>query len=460
MVALFLSVAIAKEPTTTTGDLRSRMLRGSVFELGGYGAQTVLRLASNLILTRLLFPAAFGLMSVLGTLMTGLVLLTDVAIQPCVIQSKRGDEPAFLNTAFTIQAMRGAILAAVMVVLAKPAAWFYREPQLETLIYVGSLQLLIGGLHSTSVFTLRRSLRLGWVNALELTQTVVGMTVMIVAARAWPSVWSLIIGTLAGSLVFTLVSHLLPVAYRNRFHWDKEASQEISKFGRWVLGSSTAQFLGGQSDRILMGRLVSVAWLGVYAVALTLSEAAGAVVNRLVSGVMYPVLSQAGREADGKIADLYYRLRLRLDAFSMTATGFLAGLGTWIIAALWDSRYVDAGWILRILCVRVAVQLIVGPGETCLFSLGHTRFGFKRSVVRLVGATVCIPLGWWLGGIKGLVWGAVITEMLTVFAVWPKLIELKILRIQRELLAILLFVAALGLGAALALVLPELHLRR
>ena len=63
------------------------------------------------------------------------------------------------------------------------------------------------------------------------------------------------------------------------------------------------------------------------------------------------------------------------------------------------------------------------------------------------------------GWVKGLIWGAVVTEVLTLFAVWPKLFELKILRFQRELLSIGLFVAALAVGAALVPLLPPIHLR-
>ena len=435
------------------------MLRGSLFELSGYGVGQILRLVNNLILTRLLFPAAFGLLSMVSVLMTGLVLLSDLAIQPCIIQSKRGDDPAFLNTAFTVQATRGCILTVVMLALARPAAWFYHEPQLRSLIYFGSLQLFFTGFHSTAIFTLRRWLRLGWVNALELTQGVLSMAIMIWLALHKAGVWSLMIGTVAGSLFYAAASHLLPVPYRNRFAWDKEASREISQFGRWVLGSSTAQFLGAQSDRILMGRLLSATWLGVYSVALTLSETAGAIVGRLISGVMYPVLSEAARDPQAAIADLYYRLRLRLDVFSMAGTGLLAGAGGWIVHALWDKRYVDAAWILRILCFRMAVALIVGPSETCLFSMGHTRYGFKRSVYRLIAAAVCIPGGWYLGGVKGLVWGTVVTELSTVIAIWPKMISLKILRLRRELLSVGILAAAFGLGAAVMPWLPKVHLR-
>src|SRR5262245_15874100 len=235
--------------------MRARVLRGSFFEVGGYGIQLVLRFGSSYVLAQLLFPAAFGLAPLVGIVVSGLAMLSDVAIQPCVIQSKRGDDPAFLNTAFTLQAIRGAVLGALMLLLSKPAAWFYREPELEPLIALGSLQLFVGGLHSTSVFTLRRRLTFGWISALDLGQTAVTIGLNIGLAQLYPSAWALVIGSTGGTLAYVATTHLLPVHYRNRFHWDEEAGREIGRFGRWVLGSSAATFLSMQSDRILLGRL-------------------------------------------------------------------------------------------------------------------------------------------------------------------------------------------------------------
>ena len=445
--------------TPTSGSLRSRILRGAFFEVSGYGAQQVLRLGSNLILTRLLFPAAFGLATLVWVITTGLALLSDVAVQPCVIQSKRGDDLAFLDTAFTIQAIRGVGLAVIMSALAKLVARFYREPQLEGLLYVGSLQLMFSGLHSTSIFTLRRRLNLGWANGLELGQTVFAIVVTLLTARAHPSPYALIVGGVSGTLFFSAASHLLPVGYHNRFRWDREAALEIRRFGSWVLGSSSATFLGGQSDRILLGRLLGATWLGIYSVAVTLSDAISAVVTRVINGVMYPVLSQASREPGTDIAHLYYRLRLRLDPFAMISTGLVAGLGGWIVHTLWDKRYSDAAWILQILCVRLAISFIVAPNETCLFSLGHTRYGFQRSVARLIATAICLPVGWKLGGVRGVVWGTVVAELPTILAVWPKIHQLGILRIGREVLAIALFVTAFGLGHLVVPWLPILHRR-
>ncbi|HEX3698276.1 MAG TPA: oligosaccharide flippase family protein [Polyangia bacterium] len=436
-----------------------RVLRGSLFEMAGYGAQQLLRIAGNLILTRLLYPAAFGQATIVWTISIGLVMLSDVAIQPCVVQSKRGDDPAFLDTAFTLQVLRGMALGLVMVVLAKPAAWFYREPALEILIYIGAAHPIVNGLHSTSVFTLRRHLKLGWLNGLDLTSSVIGTISMVMLARVYPTPRSLIIGTVFGSLIGALVSHLLPVPYRNRFRWDKEAVQEIGRFGRWVFGSSAATFLGTQSDRLLLGRFLGTAWLGVYGIAVNLSDMLSLLILRIISGVLYPVLSDVGRKPDQDLSHFFYRLRLRLDALSMTATGLLAGTGGWLVHALWDERYANAAWIVQVLCIRVAIGLIVAPTETCLFALGQTRTLFARSFTRLVGTLIAIPAGWYLGGVKGVIWATVVAELPTILAVWPKSHALGILRIRRELLAVAIFICATALGHVVAAWLPQVHLR-
>jgi O-antigen/teichoic acid export membrane protein len=438
--------------------LRRRIVRGSIFEIAGYGTQQALRLGSNLILTRLLFPAAFGTAAIVIVILTGLVMLSDVAVQSCLIQSRRGDEPSFLNTAFTVQAIRGALVAVVMFALAKPAAWFYREPELEHLVMFGSLQLVLNGLHSTSVVTLRRKLHLGWVNALELVQTLISFPATFLLTRWYPGAWALVGGMIVASGFYTVATHLIPVGYRNRFEWDKAALAELSRFGRWVFGSSAVGFLGSQADRILMGRFLGASWLGIYSVALNVSDAVGAVVGRLVNGVMFPVLSEAARGPEANLVGLYDRVRRRLDVLSMSATGFLAGAGAWLIHLLWDERYADAGWILEILCVRVALTVVIGPTETCLFALGQTRYGFLRAVARFVAAAILVPAGWLLGGVRGVIWGTVATEAATALAIWPAARRHGVLRLRRELLAVAIFVVAFVAGRLLRGVLPPLHL--
>ena len=90
--------------------LTARALRSALFTLGGFGSAQLIRLASNLILTRLLFPEAFGMMALTMVFLQGLQMFSDVGVAPAIQQSKRGDDADFLDTAWTIQVVRGLCL--------------------------------------------------------------------------------------------------------------------------------------------------------------------------------------------------------------------------------------------------------------------------------------------------------------------------------------------------------------
>jgi O-antigen/teichoic acid export membrane protein len=442
------------------GHLRSRLMRGSIYEIGGYGAQQILRLGSNLILTRLLFPAAFGLSVLVFTIMGGLHMIAETGFGQCVIQSKRGDEPDFLNTVFTIHAIRGAVLSVLMVLLAKPAAWIFREPDLEILVYIGSLQLLFNGFHATSVMSLRRHLNYGWNNVLDLGQQVISIGVMLAIASYRPVPAALVWGSVVGNFCYGIATHLLPVGYRNRFKlkWDKDALHELSTFGRWVTGSTAAAFLGAQSDRILLGRFLGAAWLGVYGVGLNLSEIVSAIAFRVTTVVVYPGLSQVARDPSRDFPSFYYRLRLRLDLLTMTSAGFLAGIGPWVVHALWDPRYQNAQWIVQILCVRVALGSLISPAEWGLMARGFTRYSFGRSVIRLVANIAFVPIGWHFWGPIGVMWATIISELPTGLAIWPQARRLGILKLHRELLSIAILLTAFAAGWGLRHLLPSARL--
>ena len=72
-----------------------------------------------------LFPQT----ALVGVILIGLALFSDFGIGPSIMPNKRGDAPALLNTAWTIQVLRGAGLSLGCCALARPAAVFYGEPQ-------------------------------------------------------------------------------------------------------------------------------------------------------------------------------------------------------------------------------------------------------------------------------------------------------------------------------------------
>src|SRR5688572_4274451 len=65
--------------------------RAALIEVLAYGTNIAIRLGSNLILTRLLFPKAFGLMALFHSVNYVLWMLSDVGITQAIVMSKRGN---------------------------------------------------------------------------------------------------------------------------------------------------------------------------------------------------------------------------------------------------------------------------------------------------------------------------------------------------------------------------------
>ncbi|MCL4692920.1 MAG: oligosaccharide flippase family protein, partial [Candidatus Hydrogenedentes bacterium] len=70
--------------------LKSLAIRGSTWTLVEYGGSQVLRFASSLILSHLLFPEVFGLMLIVNAVMQGLEMFSDLGIGQSIVQDKRG----------------------------------------------------------------------------------------------------------------------------------------------------------------------------------------------------------------------------------------------------------------------------------------------------------------------------------------------------------------------------------
>src|SRR6056297_1188757 len=105
--------------------MKGRAVRSTGFTIIKIGGHNFLRLVSNLALTRLLFPEAFGIMAIVQVVLVGVAMFSDFGIKGSIVQDERGDDPDFLNTAWTFQILRGFVLGTVVLLAAGPIADFY-----------------------------------------------------------------------------------------------------------------------------------------------------------------------------------------------------------------------------------------------------------------------------------------------------------------------------------------------
>lgn len=383
--------------------LKKLAIRGTVWTTIGFGGSQILRFASNLILAHLLFPEFFGLMAIVNIFIVGLHLFSDVGIGLNIIQNKRGDEPDFYNTAWTMQVIRGVGLWIVCCILAIPVANLYEAPELRFLIPVVGFSTIISGFNSTALFYLERHLLVKKQTLIEFTTQIVGLTVMVGWALVTPSVWALAAGGLASAVIKVIWSHWLVPEVRNRFVWDKSAVNEIFSVGQWVFMSTALTFTAEQADRLMMGKLFPLALLGVYQIALTLSDVPRQVVLSLGGKVIFPAISKSMDQPREEVIGKILKSRRFLLAGIIALMVPLIGFGDLLIGALYDERYSDGTWMLPILAIGIWPRLLSNTSEPYLFALGKFQYSTLGNFFRLLCTVIGIGIGSYYLGALGAV---------------------------------------------------------
>jgi O-antigen/teichoic acid export membrane protein len=383
--------------------IKQRALRGVFWTIASYGVSQVLRFGSNLVLTRLLLPEIFGLMSLVYVFITGLHLFSDLGIHTSVIQNKRGDDVKFLNTAWTMQIIRGVGLWICCVLIAVPAANFYNEPRLTWVLPIAGVSTLISGFFSTGVMSLSRHLEVKKVSAFELAGQIVSITVMLSWAYFDRSVWSLLMGSLASGIVQLVWSHAVSPNPPNRWTLDKESVVEIFSFGKWIFLSTALTFFAMQSDRLILGKLLGLQLLGVYGIAVALAEIPKQVTMAVGGKVVFPMFSKFSSLPRPEFRSRIRRGRLPILLVTAPALAVMISFGDLLISALYDSRYADAAWMLPLVALGVWPIILITTIDGALFSLGNPRpstWGYFYSFLALAGG---IWVGYQLFGVVGAV---------------------------------------------------------
>lgn len=368
--------AASDEAPPQMGALKKKALQASIWSILEYGSGTALRTVSSLVLTRLLLPAYFGELTLVTTIIIGISLLSDIGLAPSVIQSTRGDDPVFLNTAWTVQVIRGVILWLIAVALSWPMAVFYHDPRLKLLLPVLALSTLISSFNSTNLLTLSRHMGVRRLFAIDGTTGVVSLLVTVVWAYLWPSVWAIVGGNLISTSYRLCISFIPSVApgIRNSFHWDKESVHNIIHFGRWILLATAFWFFASQADRLILGRLISLSLLGIYGIAYQISDVPRAIILALGQRVGYPLIAKIIHQPIEQFRATFLRYR-----FYGLLAGilFLSTMVTWgglLILHLYTHPYHEAAWMIPILALGLWQTLLYQTTYPVLLSLGKAKY--------------------------------------------------------------------------------------
>lgn len=417
----------------------------------------LLRAVSSVVLTRLLAPEVFGIAGAIASVSFSLALMSDLGFQAFVVRHQDGDRARFLDTVWTIQIIRSAMLTLLMLALAHPIAALIDRPELAPLIAASSFIFLVEGVASLTLLTALRHRMILRLSLLELAVTVVQIVVAALLAWAWRDYWAILGALLFAAALKSFASYLIfPDAFR-RFAFDRRYLGDLWRFARFVTGSSIITLVLMQSDKLVLAGLMPLDRFGLYVLAGNLATAPLAFASAYASRVLYPHYSQAWRDNVPDLRRCFYEKRWLPSLLYTFAAGGLIGSAPLIVAILYDPRYAGAALYLQLLAITPLFALASNAANEALTATGRISATFQASIAKLLWLAVAAPAGymWWQE--IGLIAAVGLMEPAVVLFKWVQLHRANLLDIGKEGLFLLAGAGGIALGAAGNAVLAGVH---
>jgi O-antigen/teichoic acid export membrane protein len=379
--------------------LKIQSIRAAFWSFLGRGGSHFLRMVGSLILTRLLFPEAFGLMATATVFMNMLQLFSDTGTHTAIIQNPQGAEPKFLNSAWIINLCRGGILFLVMCAMAWPFARFYNQPELKEILFIMALSPLILGFENPAVALLIKNFRTEKQVTLEIGAQTLGLASSIVLAVILRSVYALAIGLVLSSSYRLLGSYVV-VPYRPKLAWNKEMGLEIFHFGKFIFLNTMITWIAVNGDILLLGKLLDMDSVGFYNLGKNLGGLVAFFCTYIVLQSYLPAVSSVADDLS-RVMRIYRRTVTFFLAVALPVSMVLAFFSQDLIRLLYDPRYQMAYISMFWLSLSGIFRTIGLVSGTTFVAMGKPIFETFSMGFGVVLIGILIPLGTRLAGLSG-----------------------------------------------------------
>lgn len=386
--------------------------------------RVVFMLARLTVLARLLAKRDFGLMSMVTLVLGYAQAYVDLGLSTSLIQ-KQEDDPQKLSTLFWLNLLAGLVTAALIAVLRVPIAMLLEEPELAPLIGLAALQLPLSALGQQYGALFQRELRFKLVSVVQVAADALNTGLALVLAVAGHGVWSLVFASLASTGMYSLSLFVLgqrrwPMRFAFRV---REVSAHL-RFGAYQLGNANLGYVASNADTFLIGRLLGAEALGVYSIALRLTQMPRKYINPVISKVAFPVFTKQ-KDQKHLLASSLLQLQRSLAYVNLPLVVGMLLVAPVLVPVVYSRKWEAAVPLVQILCLVTLLQGIGGPTQIIRTALGHVRFNFHWTWITGVGYSAAM----WLvssHGLTAMVWARVAAGLgfgLALIAITLRLID-------------------------------------
>ena len=365
----------------------------------------------SIILARLLLPAEFGLIAMLGIFMGLGTSLINSGLTQSLIRTQDADEEDF-STVFFFNLIGSVLIYGIIFVIAPLIAAFYNQQLLTSIIRVYSVTFIINAFSAIQTTRLNKKMDFKTQMKVSIPSLIIGSTVGITMAfngyGVWSLVWSAIIQSLAATVQLWYWSKWKPIWV---FNWEK--FNHHYHFGVKLMFSGILDIIFTNAYTIIIGKFFAPAQVGYYNRADTLQMLPVGNISSIITKVSFPLFSSI-QDDNNRLKSVYKRIMQMVIFLVAPTLIIMAVLAEPMFRLLFTDKWLPAVPYFQILCFNGILYPIHSYNLQILNVKGRSDLFLKLEIIKKVLVVLVILISFQFG-IYGLLYGGVFTSILCFF---------------------------------------------
>ena len=358
----------------------------------------LLSIAVTAVVAHILNPRDFGVFAVALTAYAIVSSIGQLGVSACLLRADL-DVDLLAPTVVTISWTTSAILAAIMVVYARPIATALGSAAGADPVRAMAIAVFFAGIFAVPCTQLVRDFKLDkqfLANVISFVPTTAALFALAKSGSgAMAFAWSRVIGQLIeGSVV---------IAYVPKNYWPgvkRSALPVLLRFGLPLAAANFVNYVLLNIDYAFVGRLLGAVALGTYVLAFNVASWPASLLGGMINNVSMPAFSRVKHDSELLKAAIARALRA-VSLVVMPICALTMVIARPLILTLYGPQWIGSAEVLSVLSVYGAISIICVLFSNIIASMGQTRLLLVTQLVWISTLVPAMAIGVHRNGIAG-----------------------------------------------------------
>lgn len=392
-------------------NLKEQTISGIIWSFADNSLTQVITFVVGIILARLLSPAEFGLVGMIGIFIAVGQAFVDSGFNQALIRKLNCTDSDY-STVFYFNLAVSVLFYSLLFFFAGTIADFFNEQKLVEILRVVSLSILFNAFGLVQETQLTKEIKIKVQTKISVTANIISGITSVILAYSGFGVWSLVFRNLSNVFIRNLLLWKLN-KWKPSLVFSLNSFKELYAFGSKL-------FLSGLINRIfeniyyfVIGKYFSAEQLGFYTRADTFARLPSSNINGVVQRISYPVLVKLQND-DAALKKALKKLIKSTMLLTMFLMIIMAASAESLVITLIGEKWHQSVFYLQLLCFSLILFPLQSLNLNMLNVKGRSDLFLKLEIIKKLLVVPVIMIGIFYG-IKTMIFAMIINSIIAYY---------------------------------------------